>query len=181
MKNNFGKSPYALLSYPRAGSHYLQNLMLARFGITADRHHWMDKVLNKDRVIIGVVRNPVDSIASGISIVVNSGDVPGSAGSHVSAFIDSMDEILDNAHVIIDFEELISDTDGVAHKLSEALGLRLFDNGHDISVQRESGRSSFLPSAKDVKGYQEAKQSVLDYPKIGDAIDKYNTVLAKCI
>lgn len=181
MKNNFGVSPYALLSFPRAGSHYLQNLLLARLGITADRFHWLDQIENKDNIIISVIRNPIDSIASNISVVSNFGEIPGSVGSHVSMFIDSMNEISDNADVIVDFEELISDPDGVAKKLSEALGLRLFDNGHDISVQRESVRSAFIPSAKHVEGYEEAKQSAADTPSIVNAINKYNMLLAKCI
>lgn len=181
MRKNHEASPYALLSYPRAASHYLQNLLLTRFGITAERHHWFDQIKNKDRLIISIIRNPIDSIASNMSRVAYFGEVPGSIESHVRTYSDSIDEVLENADVIVDFEELISDPDSVAKKLSDILGLRLFDNGHDISVGRETSTSTFIPTSKNVEGYQDVLKSVSENQAVINIAEKYNAVLSKCI
>jgi hypothetical protein len=116
-----------------------------------------------------------------MSRVAYFGEVPGSIESHVRTYSDSIDEVLENADVIVDFEELISDPDSVAKKLSDILGLRLFDNGHDISVGRETSTSTFIPTSKNVEGYQDVLKSVSENQAVINIAEKYNAVLSKCI
>jgi hypothetical protein len=176
-------SPYAILSFPRSGSHYLQQLLLSRFGVIATRHH---SLVNADnaKYVISIVRNPVDSIASIIALQKHN-SLTGNEEEWLRQkywnqdILFAMVEITEKADIIIDFNELVNHPDLVAEKISSITGLPLFKSNAPIVVRGEPN-GGFMPTSKDVEGYDEIHNLVSSY-SLSQAVDAYKAVLEKAI
>ena len=185
-------SPYAILTYPRSGSHYLQNLLVARFGIAANSYHNLDEIENQDKVIISVVRNPLDAMASELATAVSlvtdvdllSILTSNPAGEHSDPlsdrFISIMNDISNHADIIIDYDDLCNSTESVVRNISSALGIASFNNSQDISVEPEPAPSTYIPSSKTVAEYNTIYE-IMSNQDLSLATAAYQQVLAKAL
>lgn len=180
MDNKRPISLYSIVSYPRSGSHYLQNLLKSRLGIDANRYHNYDLIENKNGKTITVIRNPLDSIASSIALYANSGLRSPFAEELANNFVNDMNGIYEVADAIVSFDELISDPDTVARKLSVALQLPVFDSTCDISVQPESDNAIFMVTSTAYHGYEKVRDDVSKID-LSLATQAYQKALSKSI
>lgn len=181
--NSIITTPYCILSYPRSGSHYLQNLLLANLGLSLNRYHDIDSIKIKDRYIIAILRNPVDAIASDITKKIKNNmfkleNIDHIITMSISDFILRMKQIQDHADILIKFDDLVNNSDAVCDNVANVLNLKRFNNNQDITVHSEDiGPDPFIASSKNLESYE----WVYDYISSFDmslAIDAYDSVLA---
>lgn len=182
-------SPYSILSYPRSGSHQLEIVLLARFGILTNRKHRLKEINKKDGIIISIIRNPIDCIASELAMAYGrDSDVLGKSyelykNKMESDFIDSMNEINDNADIIIDFEEMISNYDSVVEKLSKILNIRAFN---DVDIPESENQYSsdgtmvHTKTSKNLIAYEEIHK-LCKHDDFSKSFAVYQKVLSKVI
>lgn len=188
MLNNL--TPYSIMAHGRSGSHYLQNLLLARLGIFAGRYHKISQIQNQNGIIISIVRNPLESIASDFAKEIyflknheDSQEFIDFVSKSNYGFVDSMNSIIDNADIIVDFDELVSNPELIVEKIAKKLKMRIFNNDVDISVKdNPEGHPTnpFVPSSKNLPTYSWVYNAV-SKADISESVDAYNKALAMAI
>lgn len=165
-------SPYTILSYPRSGSHYLQNLLLSRFGLYATRTHQLEDIDYK--CIIGIVRNPTDSLISALSqqLYADLDDPIPELFEWEDWFVQATNDIINRSNIIINFDDLVSNPNKIMSKVGNILGLKMFNEDVDVFIEHEpienidSSRltlsiNMFIPSATVLPTYTEAKDKIV--------------------
>lgn len=183
-------TPYVIMAHGRSGSHYLQNLLLARLGIFAMRCHKAFQITNNDSFVISVVRHPHDAMASDLAKEIHflnnhedSQEFLDFVNRSNYGFVNSMNEILEYADIIVDFNELVNSPDTVIDKIVNILNIRVFHNDVDISVEdRPEGHPTnpFVPSSKGFSTYGWVYDTVAK-ADISESIEAYHRVVAKAI
>lgn len=174
------RSPYVLLSYPRSGSNYMEALLFLRFGLIVDRCRSIEQIDRKDRFIIGIIRDPVGCTASIVATKSRFGEVERFSPKWNDRYVEGVEEVEKYSDIIVSFNELASDPESVVNKIAKTTGLRLFDNGYDVSVVNGDESSKYLPTSTVLPNYEEILQDVLKLDLSG-AMDAYDRILAKAI
>lgn len=174
------RSPYVLLSYPRSGSNYMEALLFLRFGLIVNRCRLAEQIPHNDSFIIGIIRDPIGCTASIIATKSRFGEVEVFSPKWNEQYIDGISEIEKHSDIIVSFDELASNPESVVQKISKITGLRLFDNGYDVSVVNGDEFSHYLPTSTVLPNYNQILEdvSLLDFT---GAMEAYNRVLAKAI
>lgn len=174
------KSPYALLSYPRSGSNYMESLLFLRFGLIVDRCRLVEQIPHKDRFIIGIIRDPIGCTASIIATKSRFGEVERFSPKWNEQYIEGVTEVEKHSDIIVSFDELTSNPESVVQKISRITGLRLFNNGYDVSVTNGDQPTNYLATSTVLPNYNQILEDVLLLDLSG-ATEVYNRVLAKTI
>ena len=136
------------------------------------------------KYVIAIVRNPVESIASIIALQKHN-STSGNEEDWLRQkywnqdILFTMVEITEKADIIISFDELVSNPDLVVEKISSITGLPLFKSDDPIVVRGEPN-GGFMPTSKNVEGYEDIYNLVNSY-SLSQAVDIYRSVLEKAI
>jgi hypothetical protein len=177
--------PY-LVTFPRSGSHYFDELIYDKIGIHIEKSHAVnslfDKNNNKKRTIITIVRNPKDSAISYIANQQSRSDLSPDAlktriNQILTEYIIMHNFLYDYADYVIDFNDLVSNPDSVITKIIEVLKIdeeeyKFFDKNVHIYAKE------YVPSSKTLSSY---KKNILDGFDIDLCYFYYNKILDKKI
>ena len=145
-----------VLTYPRSGMHFFIDTLYEMEKIYFSRSHFLkelfDKDNNKQRIIITIARDPIDSISSYLAI---------DNGSLADEFLTIQREtdyvlmyafLCENADYVVDFNDLIKYPESVIKKLLSLLNI---DKSQYDLFDREKNEKykNYIPSSKSLKNY----------------------------
>jgi hypothetical protein len=178
--------PY-LVTFPRSGSHYFDELVYKEAGIRIEKSHTLnslfDKNNNKQRKLITIVRDPVDSITSYSAYgLINSGSRPLFAtdtrvNQLLTEYILMHNFLYDHADYIIDFNDLVSYPDAVIKKILSLLEIGAEDYVFFATSPIEYSEE-YLASSKILSSYD---KNLLDKFNVDACYFYYNRILEKKI
>lgn len=178
--------PY-LVTFPRSGSHYFDELIYKEAGIHIEKSHTLnllfDKNNNKQRKIITIVRDPVESITSYSAYEQShSGPRPLFAtdirvNQLLTEYILINNFLYDHADHVIDFNDLVLYPDAVTKKILSLLEIDAKDYVFfDKGVMEYS--QEYLASSKTLPSYN---KNLLDDFNFESCYFYYNRILEKKI
>lgn len=176
-----------LVTFPRSGSHYFDELIYKEAGIHIEKSHTLnllfDKNNNKQRKLITIVRDPVDSVTSYSAYEQsNAGPKPLFAietrvNQLLTEYILMHNFLYEHADYVIDFNDLVSYPDEVTKKIISLLNINAEDYAFfDTGVAKYS--DEYLPSSKILSSYDE---NLLDKFNFDSCYFYYNKILEKKI
>lgn len=163
--------------YPRSGSTFLDFYFQLRFGKNIARDHVYRK--KKNYSIIGIVRDPLESISSCIAMqehyyedyVVDENSIR----KEISEYIEASRFLINKAAIVIDCERLSADPEKEMVRISEKFNIDIVSNDpYQINLV-ENSDWSFLPSSKDLPRHSEIKNMLSNYDLSG-CYELYNTL-----
>lgn len=178
------KRPH-LLTYPRSGSHYFEEVLYTKIGTRIDRSHTIVDVVdgekNKTKKIITIIRDPEEVIKSTVALQAKFGNkVTDHSIKHaLSEYALIHDFLFNNADVVICFNDLVTHPELVINKTLELLKIE-YSSKESYSVEdyKKLVSKTYTPSSKDLPEYKEVK---LDNFDIGICYYFYNKLLEKKI
>lgn len=148
-------------SFPRSGANFLaNNLRHACKNYVGITHHHSN--LNSEKIVIHLIRNPIDSIASIIWVneKINGMSDMG-IDSQVQMYIKMYEFILSRQDYIMCFDKLISDPDKA---ISDFLAYQNIEyTKHPIELTVDRPDVSFYSSSRDNTRYQDIKDAGSKY------------------
>jgi hypothetical protein len=176
----------SLITFPRSGSHYFDELLYKQEKIHIQKSHSIDELFDannkKKRKIITIVRDPIDSIisyrASELKDFTPSFDNRNIRTHQVlSEYILLHNFLYEHADYIIDFNDLVLHPEAVINKILSMLEIveedyKNFDRS-DYPYSKE-----YLPSSKKLSSYD---KNLLDNFDMGLCYFYYNRILEKKI
>lgn len=178
--------PY-LVTFPRSGSHYFDKLIYEEVGIHIEKSHTLnllfDKNNNKQRKLITIVRDPVDSITSYSAYEQsNAGPRPLFAtdtrvNQLLTEYILMHNFLHDHADYIIDFNDLVSDPEAVTKKILSLLAIDSKDY-HFFDIFPSDYTKDYLASSKTLSNYD---KNLLDKFNFDSCYFYYKRILEKKI
>ena len=178
--------PY-LVTFPRSGSHYFDELIYKEAGIHIEKSHTInllfDKNNNKQRKLITIVRDPVDSITSYSAYEQsNAGPRPLFAtetrvNQLLTEYILMHNFLYDYADYVIDFNDLVSNPDDVTIKILSLLEIDAEDYIFFATSPIEYSEN-YLASSKILSSYD---KNLLNKFNFDSCYFYYNRILEKKI
>lgn len=163
-----------ILTFPRSGSHYLRELMSQKLGIeTAKSHEVAD---SEDRYTISIVRNPSDTLKSIITLYNHHSKITG-VENMVNAYCDFYKFIINDADLVIDYNDLVDRTDLVIQKLSSVFNAEISPSLYTNKLF-DIPELQHLVSSKISEEYEKVDMSKVDLSR---ANDYYRLALTRCI
>jgi hypothetical protein len=149
-----------LLTYPRSGSHYFDDMLYEKEKIHFTNSHYIEKIFdknnNKIRPIVTIARDPIDSISSYLALYNGYGLHP---EGHQFIILEKITEytlmysfLCEHADCIVDFNDLIKYPQPVIEKTLKLLNIDQNKYGAfntDIIPKYEA----FVPSSKSLVKY----------------------------
>ena len=165
-----------ILTFPRCGSFYLQQLVHQNSGIMLSKSHIIEESDKKD--LISIIRNPQDSIKSMISMEMHyNKDYRFNLKDIEKAYIKMNDYLTNNNALLIRYEDLLDKPEEVTKKVCRFLGKEILSVNY-VNVLKDLKEYNHLVSSKDSKSYL-----LVDIKKedLVDANKSYFKALEKCI
>jgi hypothetical protein len=152
-----------LLTFPRSGSHFFSDALYEEAQINFTHSHYVEELFDKDnkkqRPLITIARDPIDSISSYLALVEYRGSeneflIP----EKLTEYILMYSFLCENADYVIDFNDLVQHPNAVIKKMLTLLNINkdkhyLFDR-NVIPKYKD-----FISSSKTLSTY---KDNVLD-------------------
>lgn len=177
------KLRFHLTTYPRSGSHYFEKVMHKQTKRYIEKSHavtWLlDKNNNKQRTIITIARDPIESIASYIAVE-HRGEYPvtmNRVNQIVSEYITKYNFMYDYADYVVDFNDLVKYPDGIVKKILSLSDINEEDY-HLVGRDVPDEDNFYLATSKELPEY--GKDLLEDY-NIGLCYFYYNRLLEKKI
>jgi c-di-GMP-related signal transduction protein len=169
-----------LLTYPRSGSHYFDDILYKEAKIHFTKSHYLDELFdknnNKQRAIITIARDPIDSISSYLAIfpldVMGQEFLP---AEKITEYVLMYSFLCENSDYVIDFNDLIKYPESVIKKVLDLLNISekeysIFDRNIIPKHKR------FIPSSKSLSHYN---KNILDDFDIDLCYFYYHKLLEK--
>jgi hypothetical protein len=181
MKN----APY-LVTFPRSGSHYFDELIYKEKGIHIEKSHSIDSLFDKDnnkkRTIITIVRDPADSIISYRANEEIQNVSPLSWQNTrihqiMSEYILIHNFLYEHADYIIDFNDLILHPKAVVTKIIELLEIPEEDY-KNFDRSNYPYAKEYVPSSKSLPSYN---KNILEDFDMSLCYFHYNKILERKI
>ena len=168
-----------LVTFPRSGSHYLDQLIYKEARISIDKSHSVSEVFdrygNKQKTILTIVRDPIEAISSYLSIqekkygYTNLGRIE----ETITEYVFTHNFLYEHADLIIDFKDLVSRPDDVVKKVFSLLEIkntdyRLFKRTPNV------WHEEYVPSSKILSEYKEYSMQEHNF---GLCYSYYNKIL----
>jgi hypothetical protein len=120
---------YVLLTFPRSGSHYLQQLIYQKTGLFIEKTHHISEVEN--RHIISIVRNPEDTFRSLAAMNKHyAKDKSIGIGLPLAEYVTFHKYALENSSMLIDYDDLINRPNKLVKAIASRLNLDVKDNDY---------------------------------------------------
>jgi len=177
--------PY-LVTFPRSGSHYFDEIIYKETGINIEKSHAVNELFDernqKKRKIITIVRDPKDSIISyraNEQKYFKAEPIRQKVRTHqvLSEYILLHNFLYEHADHIIDFNDLTSHPDAVVKKILKELGIDEKDYTNSVRVEIKYDEE-YVPSSKELASYNE---NILDDFDMSLCYFYYNKILEKKI
>ena len=178
--------PY-LVTFPRSGSHYFDELIYKEAGIHIEKSHTLnllfDKNNNKQRKLVTIVRDPVESITSYSAYEQsNAGPKPLFAtetrvNQLLTEYILMHNFLYDHADYVIDFNDLVSNPEAVTKKILSLLAISSEDYDFFATSPMEYSKD-YLASSKTLSNYD---KNLLHRFNFDSCYFYYNRILEKKI
>lgn len=108
---------YFILTFPRCGSHYLQQLIFQKLNVFIEKSH--NPTHAKNKKIISIIRKPEDSFRSMILAEYHfSGN---EVGIPISRYTKTYQYLIENADILVDYNDLVSSPDKVVEFIAKKL------------------------------------------------------------
>lgn len=168
--------PY-LLTYPRSGSHYFDDLVYKEVKIHIEKSHFVnllfDKNNNKKRTILTIARDPKDTINSLIAAQTqdpnqknNLNFINQKFNEIITSYILLYSFLCEHADYVIDFNDLIKYPDTVIKKTLNLL--KINEENYNLFYRGETPYSKeYIPSSKKLSNYDK------------DILNKYESMLSE--
>jgi hypothetical protein len=178
------KRPH-LLTYPRSGSHYFEEVLYTKIGTRIDRSHTIvdvvDEKKDKTKKIITIIRDPEQVLKSTIALQAKFGNkvTEHSIKQALSEYALLHDFLFDHADIVICFNDLINHPELVINKTLEFLNIdHQGRESYSIDDYKKLVSKRYTPSSKDLPDYKEID---LDNFNTGICYYFYNKLLEKKI
>ncbi len=190
LSQNFRKKGYNLvntllphlLTYPRSGSHYFDDLIYEEKKLHFNKSHYLDQLFdknnNKNRTIITIARDPKDSISSYLALF--RLHEPGNEhiiSEKITEYILMYSFLYEHADYVIDFNDLVNNPKPVIEKVLNFISIEE-DDYHRFNTDAVSKFKGFIPSSKPLASYND---KVLDGFNLDLCYFYYNKLLEKKI
>ena len=146
-----------LLTYPRSGSHYFEDMLYEQEKINFTKSHFLtglfDQNNNKNRPIVTIARDPIDSISSYVARF--HFDYPGQeflVPEKITEYVLMYSFLYEYADFVIDFNDLIKDPQSVIGKLLNLLDINE-NKYHFFDRDPMPKYEGFFPSSKSLPQY----------------------------
>lgn len=151
---------HVILTFPRCGSHYLQQLIYQRTLLFVDKTHHISEIRNKS--IISIIRSPEDTFKSMATMQKHfSSDKNKGIGLPLKGYVEFYKYLIDNAAILIDYNDLVSAPDKVVRAVAKRLNLEVNDMEYqDVLVDQPHYKH--LVSSKMSKEYDKIDLSKFD-------------------
>jgi len=156
-------NPPKIISYPRSGTHYLQNLILAHSSQKITFSHYP---VTENRFIITIARDPFDSIQSHVAMNKHYNPKTYKENDYIEYYVDLYKYLYNNANLVIDYNDLINFPEETTKMICDLLGF--VKNPSNYKMHGDKEDIEYLVSSKTVKEYNE------EYFKIEDMENCYN-------
>jgi hypothetical protein len=147
--------------YPRSGSTYLGKLFEQRTLRHAKKTHGVE--ISKTTTVIGIFRDPAESISSFISksmtfpnidTHIDSINMDSLIANHAHNYKNYLKFLIERADCLIDFSSFIKDPEGCIVSLSDFLQIEVVRLDDFIDDMQESEADSFVKTSKTLDSYQ---------------------------
>jgi hypothetical protein len=172
-----------LLTFPRTGSHYLDKLIHDEMHISIEKSHSVtyifDKEVNKNRTVITIARDPMDSLFSYIALSENNfGPAdPTRIEQIVTEYVLMHNFLYEHADIVIDFKDLVERPEATLKKVLELIDIKEKDY-HLFDTEYNTKHPEYVESSKILRGYKKHK---LDDFNMELCYFHYNRLLEKKI
>ena len=167
---------YVILTFPRCGSHYLQQLIYQKTGLFIEKTHHISEI--NGRSVISIVRNPQDTFRSMATMKrYYSEDKNIGIGLPLKGYVEFYDYIMDNSDILISYDDLVSMPDKVLNAVAKHIGLEVNDMKYQ-NVLFDQPQYKHLVSSKISDEYETIDLSKFDTSKCEIA---YKNALLQCI
>lgn len=151
-----------LLTYPRSGSHYFDDMLYQQEKIHFTKSHYLNELFdennNKKRPIITIARDPIDSVRSYLALnkYLHLDNLEGrqyTVLEKITEYAFMYAFLCENADYVIDFNDLVSYPESVIKKILNLLNIDknkyiFFDNFKDVRYK------DYIPSSKSLPNYE---------------------------
>jgi len=164
-------NPPKIITYPRSGTHYLQNLILAYSSQEIKFSHYP---VAEDSFIITIARDPFDSIHSLVAMKKHYNPKTYTEGDYKEYYVGLYKYLYKNADLVIDYNNLINFPEETAKMVCDLVGFKKNKSNYKTSANKKS--IEYLVSSKTVKEYNEQYFKI---EEIDDCYDEYHKLLSK--
>ena len=171
-----------LLTYPRSGSHYFNDMLYKEAKINFNKSHYIDQLFdknnNKMRIIITIARDPVETLTSYLALTaINERNHEYIVSERITEYVLMYSYLCNNVDYVIDFNDLIKYPKDLIEKLLNLLDI---DKYHDKSFNRDviAKYRGFISTSKTLAAYQ---KNILDGYNLDSCYFYYNKLLEKKI
>jgi hypothetical protein len=156
-------NPAKIITYPRSGTHYLQNLILTYSSQEIIFSHYQ---VNEDSFIITIARDPFDSIQSLVAMRKYYNPDTYTQADYLDYYVDLYKYLDQNANLVIDYNDLVNFPEETAKMVCNLIGFEKTPSKY--KMDGDNKEIGYLVSSKTVKEYNE------EYFKIEDMTKCYN-------
>lgn len=164
-------NPPKIITYPRSGTHYLQNLILTYSSQEITFSHYQ---VNKDSFIITIARDPFDSIQSLVAMRKYYNPETYTQADYLDYYVDLYKYLDQNANLVIDYNDLINFPEETTKMICDLLGFE--KNPSNYKMHGDKKEIEYLLSSKTVKEYDEEYFQIED---MSNCYYEYHKLLSK--
>lgn len=164
-------NPPKIITYPRSGTHYLQNLIL---GYSSQKITFSHFPVTENRFIITIVRDPFDSIQSTVAMKKYYNPETYAESDYLEYYVELYKYLDQNADLIIDYDDLINFPEETTKMICDLLDFK--KNPSSYKMHGDKKEIEYLVSSKTVKEYDEEYFQIED---MSNCYDQYNKLLFK--
>lgn len=153
------------LSFARSGVNFLQNYVSQSTNTFFGRTHDINTIIDEE--VIGIIRNPKDSLTSALtmSLELFDGNIDNYKNNSfllgsIELYIQTIDWIKENAFCFVDYDILVSDPKTTVAALADFIGLHFNDVEYNPQPLKDSENDFFIVSSKNSKYYEQARAMV---------------------
>jgi len=163
-----------ILTMPRSGSNLLENAVEAVSMFRPVKYHYCWNTRGKD--IITIARDPFDTLVSFAAMRMHHRD--GKIDKQIAKrYCANYRYLIENADMVIDYNDLVKDPSTVAKHITEAMGKRIFFNNPEIRQNTDVPEIRYLVSSVNSEHYRVAKEFFLTQD-LSECYELYHKLLS---
>jgi hypothetical protein len=167
-------SQTCILTFPRSGSNLLENTLEAMGMFRLSKSHSCWDASKK--YVITIARDPLDSLTSFAAMRMHYRD--GNIGKNIVAqYCSTYQYLINNANVVIDYNDLVSDPHKVTGNLIVHLGKNVYFKTPRIRRNKDAENRKYLVSSAGSDQYPIAKE-LMEMEDLSRCYELYNKLLS---
>jgi hypothetical protein len=150
-----------IVCYPRSGSTFLGRYIEQRTKKDIKKSHTFDII--PGHKIVGVFRNPTDSIASFVAMAkhyVKKIDYEKMIDGQITEYNQMMEFLVSNADIMVNYESLTKESESVVTKVCKALNIDILYNFPYVDQIEDILQDNFLKTSRNLDSYKKIIERV---------------------